>query len=68
MPKIKTRKSLMKRIRFTSTGRIKIRSAFRGHILTKKNNSRKRRLCSRHYMNATDQIRLKKILPKKIRQ
>lgn len=64
MPKLKTRKSIAKRIRFTATGRMKRRSAFRSHILTKKKSSRKRRLRIGNIVNSSDEKRLRKIIPK----
>ena len=44
MPKMKTRKSVAKRFEVTGTGEIKRRRDGKGHILTKKSRSRKRKL------------------------
>ncbi len=44
MPKQKTHKGMKKRFKVTATGKVKHRSAFRGHILGKKSGNRKRHL------------------------
>ena len=44
MPKQKTHKGIKKRFKVTGSGKATKRSAFRGHILSKKNGKRKRRL------------------------
>lgn len=44
MPKQKTRKGLVKRFKVTATGKVKCRSAGRGHILSSKSPKRKRQL------------------------
>jgi len=42
MPKIKTRKSALKRFRKTPTGKFIRRKAFKGHLLEKKTSKRKK--------------------------
>jgi large subunit ribosomal protein L35 len=44
MPKVKTNSSAKKRFFVTANGKIKRKSAFRSHILTKKSPKRKRQL------------------------
>lgn len=44
MPKQKTHKGMKKRFKVTASGKATKRSAFRGHILSKKNGKRKRHL------------------------
>ena len=44
MPKQKTHKGMKKRFKVTGTGKVKHRKAFRGHKLSHKNASRRRRL------------------------
>lgn len=44
MPKQKTHKGMKKRFKLTASGKIKHRKAFRGHLLSHKNGSRKRNL------------------------
>jgi len=46
MPKMKTRKSMAKRVQSTGSGRLRIRHAFASHNLTRKSAKRKRRLRS----------------------
>jgi large subunit ribosomal protein L35 len=42
MPKQKTHKGLQKRFKVTASGKVKCRSAFRGHLLSHKTGKRKR--------------------------
>lgn len=44
MPKQKTHKGMAKRFKVTATGKVKHRSAFRGHLLSAKSGKRKRQL------------------------
>lgn len=44
MPKMKTNSSAKKRFKFTGTGKIKRKHAYKSHILTKKATKRKRNL------------------------
>jgi large subunit ribosomal protein L35 len=44
MPKQKTHKGLAKRFKVTASGKVKCRSAGRGHILSSKSGKRKRHL------------------------
>lgn len=44
MPKQKTHKGMKKRFKITASGKATKRSAFRGHILSKKSGKRKRHL------------------------
>ena len=44
MPKMKTNSSAKKRFKFTGSGKIKRKHAFKSHILTKKATKRKRNL------------------------
>ena len=43
MPKMKTHRGAAKRFRFTKSGKLKRRSAFKSHILEKKSPKRKRK-------------------------
>lgn len=63
MPKLKTNRSAAKRFRVTKSGRLKKRSAYRGHLLGRKSRKRKRHLRKSSYVSNTDQRKLKKILP-----
>lgn len=44
MPKMRTRKSAAKRLEYTGSGKIKFRSNFNSHLLTRKSSKRKRGL------------------------
>ncbi len=44
MPKQKTHKGIAKRFKLTANGKVKCRSAGRGHILSSKSSKRKRQL------------------------
>ena len=44
MPKKKTKRMARRRFKFTGTGKLKRRHAYKGHILTKKTRKRKRKL------------------------
>lgn len=65
MPKMKTRKSLAKRVKSTGTGKIRRCKMFSGchHILEKKSKKRKRGFRKTTLMSASDTKRLKKALP-----
>lgn len=54
MPKMKTKSSAKKRFKFTGSGKIKRKHAFKSHILTKKSTKRKRNLTKSGLVNKTD--------------
>lgn len=54
MPKMKTKSGAKKRFKLTGTGKIKRKSAFKNHILTKKETKRKRALTKRSLVHAHD--------------
>lgn len=53
MPKQKTHKGLKKRVKVTATGKIKHKRPGCGHLMSKKNAKRKRRLNNPAVMNKT---------------
>ena len=61
MPKLKTNRSARKRFRVTKSGRLKKRSAGRGHMLGRKSRKRKRHLRHSSYVSTTDMKKLKRI-------
>ena len=63
MPKLKTRKSLAKRIKFTKKGKLKRSKACRGHILTKKSRKRQRRLRQPGFVDKVDERVARRLLP-----
>ncbi|MBP9853877.1 MAG: 50S ribosomal protein L35 [Candidatus Omnitrophica bacterium] len=63
MPKLKTNKSAAKRFKITKTGKIKKRSAGRGHILGKMSRKSKRKLRQGGYVSNVDAKRIRRLLP-----
>lgn len=63
MPKIKTKKSAIKRFKITAKGKIKRYRAFHSHLAQSKRPKRKRRLRKHTYLSKEDEKRIKKILP-----
>ena len=62
MPKIKTHRASAKRFKVTKNGKIKMKHAFKSHILTKKSTKRKRLL--RKGADANAKV-IKKLIPYK---
>ena len=54
MPKQKTHKGMKKRFKVSSKGKVKHRSAFRGHLLSHKSGKQKRQLRKDGALTATD--------------
>jgi large subunit ribosomal protein L35 len=63
MPKLKTNKSVAKRLRRTKTGKLKKRSANRGHILSKMSSKAKRKLRRNSYLSKADEKKIRRLLP-----
>jgi len=63
MPKMKTHRGAAKRVKRTSTGKLKRMRAFKSHILTKKDRKRKRRLRSSTFVSSADNKRINRMLP-----
>jgi large subunit ribosomal protein L35 len=64
MPKLKTKRSAVKRFRSTGTGKIKAAKAYRRHNLSLgKNRKRKRRLRGTEVLTRGDERHLKRALP-----
>lgn len=62
MPKMKSNRSAAKRFKRTGTGKFKRSRAFRSHLLTKKNRSRKRKLRKAAIVSKSDQKRIKRLV------
>jgi large subunit ribosomal protein L35 len=62
MPKVKTNSSAKKRFKFTGTGKIKRKHAFKSHILTKKSTKRKRNLTQSTLVSDADMKNVKFLL------
>ena len=63
MPKLKTNRSVAKRLRFTKSGKLKKRSANRGHLLRKMSRKAKRRLRQGGYLSKGDTKKIRRLLP-----
>ncbi len=63
MPKLKTNRGAAKRFRATGSGRIKRKNAFHSHILTKKDQKRKRRLRSITLVAKSDEKSVRRLIP-----
>ena len=62
MPKMKTKSSAKKRFKFTGSGKIKRKHAFKNHILTKKGTKQKRNLTHSATVDKADVKNIKKQL------
>jgi len=67
MPKNKTHKGTMKRVRISKTGKVRHRSAFHKHLSSHKSGKRLRRLRKDPYMVGPDAKRLEKMLFRRLR-
>ena len=63
MPKLKTRKAASKRYKVTGSGNFLRRHAFKGHLLMKKSNRRKRKLSQTICVNFCDNKAIRLMLP-----
>jgi len=63
MPKLKTKSGAKKRFKMTGTGKIKRKSAFKNHILTKKETKQKRRLSKKSVVDKADEKNVKLMFP-----
>lgn len=62
MPKMKTNSGAKKRFKKTASGRLKREKAFKSHILTKKDQDRKRDLGKSTLVDKADEPRMKRLL------
>jgi len=65
MPKMKTHRGAAKRFDLTGSGKIKMKHAFKSHILTKKSAKRIRNLRKASVMSSSDAQRVIKLIPYK---
>ena len=63
MPKLKTNRSVRKRMRVTKSGKVKHFKATRGHLLTSKRSKRKRKLGRPAYLTKTEAATMRLLLP-----
>jgi len=59
MPKKKTRKAVKKRITVTKKGKVKVKKAFSGHLMTSKSRKRKRHLKNKTVLNKKESAKLR---------
>jgi large subunit ribosomal protein L35 len=62
MPKMKTKRSAVKRFRKTGTGKIRRNHAFMNHMLEKKSSKQKRNLRKGSIVHKSDVKRIKKLI------
>jgi large subunit ribosomal protein L35 len=62
--KLKTRSAARKRFKQTKTGKILYKKAFRGHLLEKKSQKRKRHIKLNGLLKSTEVKRISLMLPK----
>ncbi len=63
MPKIKTHKGSSKRFKFTGNGKIRRQQAYSNHLFASKTTKRKRNLRKSALVDATNEKRLRRLLP-----
>jgi large subunit ribosomal protein L35 len=61
--KLKTNRSAAKRLKVSGTGKIMRRKGWKGHLLTGKNKTRKRRLSGSLEVNKDNLTNIKRMLP-----
>ncbi len=64
MPKMKTKRSLAKRVKVTGTGKLKRFKSGHSHLLESKSTVRKRRLRQSDTIEGKNERRMKRMLPK----
>lgn len=67
MPKTKSHKGTLKRIRISKTGKVRHRSAYHKHLSSHKSGKRLRQLRADRYMSNPDAKRLEKLLFRRLR-
>ncbi|MBE7039937.1 MAG: 50S ribosomal protein L35 [Ruminococcaceae bacterium] len=65
MPKIKTHRASAKRFSLTKSGKVKLKHAYKSHILNKKSTKRKRNLRKGGYACDANAKVIKKMIPYK---
>jgi len=62
MPKIKSHRAARKRMRLTSSGKVKIGSAFTSHLLTNRSAKRKRKLRRGGILSEVDSVKARQLI------
>lgn len=63
MPKVKTNSGAKKRFKITGTGKVKRKKAYKSHILTKKEQKRKRKLRKPTLVDSANINNVRELLP-----
>ncbi len=63
MPKVKSKRSALKRFKITGTGKVKRFKAFKSHLLAGKSAKRRRNLRKADIVSSADLKRVRKALP-----
>jgi large subunit ribosomal protein L35 len=67
MPKLKSHKALLKRIRITAKGKVKIRRAFGGHLRSHKSGKLMRSYSASNYVGKADIKRISAMLKMRLK-
>lgn len=62
MPKVKTKSGAKKRFKLTGTGKVRMKHAYKRHILTKKETKQKRNLGNAAYVSDADMGNVRRML------
>lgn len=65
MPKMKSSKTLSKRIRFSASGKVKVHHSGMGHLAPRKTRKQRKHLSGGYYLNSIDQKRVEDMLASK---
>lgn len=65
MPKMKSSKTLSKRVRFTASGKVKVHHSGMGHLAPRKSRKQRKHLAGDYYLNPIDQKRVEGMLTSK---
>lgn len=68
MPKLKTHKGLMKRIKITASGKVKFKKAFSGHLMSHKSGQKCRHLQLKSLATGADIGRLSAMLHRPLKR
>jgi large subunit ribosomal protein L35 len=61
--KLKTQKTAAKRVKRTGTGKLRVRHAYKGHLLTRKPSRRLRRLRKPGFVSSADRQNFERLVP-----
>lgn len=64
MPKMKSKRALMKRVKVTGSGQLKRKHAYKGHLAPNKTHKEKRQLRNPALVDKTDYKRIKFLISK----